>query len=78
MRTPWGDPQGKGYTVRHRPLGATLERLFPAEQARIIGLLVEWVTVSSTGANIRLRVVGLASLARDLGAGRPVVLEAAD
>jgi DNA invertase Pin-like site-specific DNA recombinase len=46
------------------------DELFPAEQARIIGLLVERVTVSSTGADIRLRVEGLASLVRDLGAGR--------
>jgi DNA invertase Pin-like site-specific DNA recombinase len=52
--------------------------LFPAEQARIIGLLVERVTVSSTGADIRLRVEGLASLVRDLGAGRPAFLEAAE
>ncbi|MFT8247276.1 hypothetical protein [Roseomonas sp. BN140053] len=51
--------------------------LFPAEQARIIGLLVERVTVSAGGADIRLRVEGLASLVRDLGAGRAAVLEAA-
>ncbi|MFT8247237.1 recombinase family protein [Roseomonas sp. BN140053] len=51
--------------------------LFPAEQARIIGLLVERVTVSASGADIRLRVAGLASLVRDLGAGRAAVLEAA-
>jgi hypothetical protein len=54
------------------------DEMFPAEQARIIGLLVERVTVSSTGADIRLRVEGLASLVRDLGAGRATVLEAAE
>jgi DNA invertase Pin-like site-specific DNA recombinase len=43
-------------------------QLFPAEQARIIRLLVERVVVSPTGADIQLRVEGLASLVRDLGA----------
>lgn len=38
-------------------------------------LLVERVMVSSTGADIRLRVDGLASLVRDLGASRLAVLE---
>jgi hypothetical protein len=37
------------------------------EQARIIRLLVERVVVSPTGADIQLRVEGLASLVRDLG-----------
>jgi hypothetical protein len=54
------------------------DELFPAEQARIIWLLVERVTVSSAGADIRLRVEGLASLVRDLGANRSAVLEAAE
>jgi hypothetical protein len=54
------------------------DELFPAEQARIVRLLVERVTVSSTGADIRLRVDGLANLVRDLGAGRAAVLEAAE
>ncbi|MCO6414628.1 recombinase family protein [Siccirubricoccus sp. KC 17139] len=52
---------------------ATLERLdplwdelFPAEQARIVRLLVERVEVSPSGADIRLRLEGLASLVRDL------------
>jgi hypothetical protein len=46
------------------------EELFPAEQARIIRLLVERVEVSPGGADIRLKVGGLASLARDLAGGR--------
>jgi DNA invertase Pin-like site-specific DNA recombinase len=54
------------------------DELFPAEQARIVRLLVERVTVSSTGADIRLRVEGLAGLVRDLGASRAPVLEAAE
>jgi DNA invertase Pin-like site-specific DNA recombinase len=46
------------------------DELFPAEQARIIQLLVERVEVSPGGADIRLRVGGLASLARDLVGSR--------
>ncbi|MBX6382608.1 MAG: recombinase family protein [Microbispora sp.] len=53
---------------------ATLERLdplwdelFPAEQARIVRLLIERVEISPAGADIRLRLEGLASLVRDLG-----------
>ena len=42
--------------------------LFPAEQARIVRLLVERVEVGPSGAVIQLRVAGLASLVRDLGA----------
>jgi hypothetical protein len=42
--------------------------LFPAEQARIVQLLVERVDVSETGADITLRVDGLASLIQDLKA----------
>jgi len=42
------------------------EELFPAEQARIVRLLVERVEVGPAGADIRLRVEGLASLVRDL------------
>ena len=42
------------------------DELFPAEQARIIRLLVERVEIGPGGADIRLRVEGLASLVRDL------------
>ena len=47
------------------------DELFPAEQARIVRALVERVEVGPAGADIRLRVAGLASLVRDLGAGGP-------
>lgn len=43
------------------------EELFPAEQARIIRV-VERIDVSLTGADIRLRLDGLAGLVRDLRA----------
>jgi DNA invertase Pin-like site-specific DNA recombinase len=42
------------------------DELFPAEQARIVRLLVERVQISPTGADIQLRVEGLTSLAHDL------------
>ncbi|NDV88225.1 recombinase family protein [Aurantimonas aggregata] len=44
------------------------DELFPAEQARIIQLLVERVDVGLEGADIRLRVEGLATIAKDLAA----------
>jgi DNA invertase Pin-like site-specific DNA recombinase len=43
------------------------DELFPAEQQRIVRSLVERVVVGHDGADIRLRVEGLASLVRDLG-----------
>ena len=44
------------------------EELFPAEQARIIRLLVDQVDIGIGGADVRLKLEGLASLARDLAA----------
>ena len=41
--------------------------LFPAEQARIVRTLVDRVVVGPDGADIRLRVEGMAGLVRDLG-----------
>jgi hypothetical protein len=51
--------------------------LFPAEQARIVRALVERVVVGPAGADIRLRVEGLAGLVRDLIAIAPEALKAA-
>jgi hypothetical protein len=51
--------------------------LFPAEQARIVRTLVERVEVGPAGADIRLRVAGLASLFRDLGEATPDATRAA-
>ncbi len=53
------------------------DELFPAEQARIVRLLVERVEVGPHGAAIRLRVAGLASLVHDLRAGAPDARKAA-
>ena len=40
--------------------------LFPAEQARIVALLVERVDIGMDGLNVRLRVDGLTGLAREM------------
>ena len=45
-------------------------QLFPAEQARIVRLLVERVEVGPQDADIRLRVAGLGSLAGKLRGGK--------
>jgi hypothetical protein len=45
------------------------DQLFPAEQERIVRLLVERVTVSEAGASIKLNLEGLAALGRDVAAG---------
>ena len=43
--------------------------LFPAEQARIMSLLVERVDIGPDSLNVRLRVDGLGGLAREMLAG---------
>jgi hypothetical protein len=43
--------------------------LFPAEQARIVALLVERVDIGTDALNVRLRVDGLGGLAREMLAG---------
>jgi site-specific DNA recombinase len=53
------------------------DELFPAEQERIVRLLVERVTVSNAGAEIKLNLDGLASLARDVAPIEPKEREAA-
>ena len=40
--------------------------LFPAEQARIVQLLVERVDIGMNGLNVRLRIDGLTGLAREM------------
>jgi DNA invertase Pin-like site-specific DNA recombinase len=53
------------------------DELFPAEQARIVRLLVERVEIGPEGADIRLRLDGLTSLVTDLDSARPAPLGAA-
>jgi hypothetical protein len=45
--------------------------LFPAEQARVIQLLVDRVDVDPNGIDIKLRTEGLANLTLELEAVRP-------
>ena len=45
------------------------DELFPAEQARIVALLVDRVDIGTDGLNVGLRVDGLSSLAREMLAG---------
>ena len=46
------------------------DELFPAEQARIVHLLIERVDVGESGITVRLRPDGLGALARDAAGGR--------
>jgi site-specific DNA recombinase len=51
-----------------RSLHPLWNELFPAEQARILHLLVEGVVVSPTGVEVRLRTDGLTTLTAELTA----------
>jgi site-specific DNA recombinase len=42
------------------------DELFPAEQARIVQLLVERIDIGTAGLNVRLRIDGLTALAREM------------
>jgi site-specific DNA recombinase len=53
------------------------DELFPAEQARIVQLLVERIDVSPDGADIKLRTEGLTNLVADLRDLRPETWRAA-
>ena len=53
------------------------DELFPAEQARIVHLLVDRVDVGTDGIAIRLRTAGLARVVAELRTVRPETLEAA-
>ncbi len=44
------------------------DELFPAEQSRIVQLLVERVDIGLGGLDVRLRVDGLRGLVRELAA----------
>jgi site-specific DNA recombinase len=56
--------------------GSLWAELFPAEQARVVRLLVERVDVQVDGLEVRLRAEGLASLAAELRQ-QPVTAKAA-
>jgi hypothetical protein len=42
------------------------EELFPAEQARIVALLVERIDIGTGGLDVRLRMDGLTGLAHEM------------
>ena len=75
------DDEGQRSTnwpARHRGRGAGAllqldplwDELFPAEQARIVQLLVERVDVRMHGVEVRLRPNGLAGLVREVAGSR--------
>jgi DNA invertase Pin-like site-specific DNA recombinase len=73
----WRAARQQDPTIAERDVREALDRfdplwdeLFPAEQARIVQLLVERVDVAIAGIDIRLRVDGLTDLIRDLQFGR--------
>lgn len=45
------------------------DELFPAEQARIVALLVERIDIGTDGLNARLRMDGLTGLAHEMLTG---------
>ncbi|WP_050474307.1 hypothetical protein [Pannonibacter phragmitetus] len=49
-------------------LGPLWDELFPAEQARIVALLVERIEIGISGLNLRLRMDGLVALVREITA----------
>ena len=54
----------------HTELDPLWDELFPAEQARIVQLLVERVDVRMNGVEVKLRSNGLAGLVRDVAGSR--------
>jgi site-specific DNA recombinase len=74
----WRAARESGKEIPEAEVREALERLdplwdelFPAEQARIVQLLVERIDISPDGADIRLRTEGLTNLVADLRAVRP-------
>ena len=71
----WKVARDKDAVINEAETYAALTRLdplwnemFPAEQARIVALLVERVDIGTDGLNVRLRTDGLAAMAREMGA----------
>jgi site-specific DNA recombinase len=80
----WRATRQSGEEISEAEVREALERLdpvwnelFPAEQARIVQLLVERVDVGLDGADIRLRTEGLKNLVSDLRAVQPEARRAA-
>ncbi len=65
-RANGGDITESGACGALQQFDALWDELFPAEQARIVALLVERVDIGTEGLNVRLRVDGLGGLAREM------------
>ena len=59
-----------------RDIDPVWEELFPVEQARIVNLLIENITIDADGIDLRMRTDGLESLTRDLASYRKRVKSA--
>jgi hypothetical protein len=68
-RTSRAKPNVRDALARFDPVWS---ELFPAEQERLIRLLVQRVVVGEAGAQISLNLEGLASLARDLSQSKRI------
>ncbi len=55
--------------VALQQLDPVWDELFPAEQARIVALLIERIDIGTEGLNVRFRIDGLGGLAREMQAG---------
>ncbi len=71
----WRMAHGEDADVTEAEVRSALEQLdplwdelFPAEQARILRLLIDRVDIGEDGADVRLRLDGLSGLVRDLAA----------
>lgn len=72
----WKAAAGHTEEITEADAGAALQQLdplwdelFPAEQTRIVALLVERVDIGTDGLKVRLRIDGLSGLAREIQAG---------
>jgi hypothetical protein len=63
----WPSPtSNRGATILLADFATVWGELFPAEQARIVQLLVERVDVQENALEVRIRAEGLASLVGEL------------
>jgi len=65
-RTQDGDITEADVRAALQQLDPLWDELFPAEQARIVGLLVDRVDIGTEGLNVRLRVDGFSEVAREI------------
>lgn len=71
MRQIDGGEDVRGHDpARRRKLDPVWDELFPAEQARLLQLLVERAEVGLDGLAVRLRINGLAGVVREIAAQR--------